>query len=81
MLSSLISLYYYLTIVRQMYIEPLPDWAREEQDGSTEKQGKAAPSILITALLGALVLGVIVVGVYPFPLLEAIKAATGALLS
>ncbi len=81
MLSSLISLYYYLTIVRQMYIEPLPDWAREEQDGSTEKQGKASPSILITALLGALVLGVIVVGVYPFPLLEAIKAATGALLS
>ena len=81
MLSSLISLYYYLTIVRQMYIEPLPDWAREEQDGSTEEGGKAAPSILITALLGALVLGVIVVGVYPFPLLEAVKAATGALLS
>ena len=81
MLSSLISLYYYLTVVRQMYIEPLPDWAQEEQDASDGKQGKASPSILITAVLGALVLGVIVVGVYPFPLLEAVKAATGALLS
>ena len=81
MLSSLISLYYYLTVVRQMYIEPLPDWAKEEQDASDGKQGKASPSILITAVLGALVLGVIMVGVYPFPLLEAVKAATGALLS
>ena len=81
MLSSLISLYYYLTVVRQMYIEPLPDWAKEEQDASDGKQGKASPSLLITAVLGALVLGVIVVGVYPFPLLEAVKAATGALLS
>ena len=81
MLSSLISLYYYLTVVRQMYIEPLPDWAQEEKDASDGKQGKASPSILITAVLGALVLGVIMVGVYPFPLLEAVKAATGALLS
>ena len=84
MLSSLISLYYYLMVVRQMYIEPAPAWAMEEADGGesveAEPQSGGKPSVLIVTVLAALTLGVIFVGVYPFPLLEAIKAATGALL-
>ena len=85
MLSSLISLYYYLTVVRQMYIEPAPAWAMEENDGEEEaaydeQATTGKPSKLIVTVLAALTLGVIFVGVYPFPLLEAIKSAAGALL-
>ena len=89
--NSLISLYYYLMVVRQMYIEPAPAWAQEVREvavahnpgpaeGNPGNPGPASPSLLITGLLALLVLGVFFVGVYPFPLLEAIKAATGALL-
>ena len=86
MLSSLISLYYYLTVVRQMYIEPAPAWAMEEaedEDAAAEGEppSRGAPSKLIVTVLAALTLGVIFVGIYPFPLLQAIKAATGALLA
>jgi len=85
MFNSLISLYYYLTVVRQMYIEPAPVWAQESalahNPGSEQgNPGNGSPSILITGVLGVLVLGVIFVGVYPFPLLQAIKAASSALL-
>ena len=85
MLSSLISLYYYLMVVRQMYIEPAPAWAMEEAEDEEETAydapaARGKPSKLIVTALAALTLGVIFVGIYPFPLLEAIKAATGALL-
>ena len=85
MFNSLISLYYYLTVVRQMYIERAPAWAQEpalaHNPGSEQgNPGNGSPSILITGVLGVLVLGVIFVGVYPFPLLQAIKAASSALL-
>ena len=86
MLSSVISLYYYLTVVRQMYIEPPPAWAMEEAEDEEdtaegEPPSRGAPSKLIVTVLAALTLGVIFVGIYPFPLLQAIKAATGALLA
>ena len=86
MLSSVISLYYYLMVVRQMYIEPAPAWAMEESEDDESEAEEAAgshgkPSKLIVTVLAALTLGVIFVGVYPFPLLEAIKAATSALLA
>ncbi len=82
MFNSLISLYYYLVVVRHMYVDPLPTEApgTEIAPDTGPGQPRAKPSILITAVLGALVLGVIFVGVYPFPLLEAIKAAVGSLL-
>lgn len=89
--NSLISLYYYLLVVRQMYVEPSPAWVNEEQgpemaadteDGHVElgKSSSTSPSLLITAVLVALLLGVVFIGVYPFPLMQAVKAATNALL-
>ena len=70
-----------------MYIEPAPAWAMEdaedEEDAAAEGEppSRGAPSKLIVTVLAALTLGVIFVGIYPFPLLQAIKAATGALLA
>ncbi len=66
---SLVSLYYYLTVVRQMYIEPAED--------STPIR---APRVTI-GLLGVLLLGMVFVGVYPAPLMEAIQHASDAILS
>jgi len=81
-LNSLFSLYYYLNVIRQMYIEPKPVPADEKQ--VIEEDGRAVtlsqrPSLLLTGVLAAMVLGTIFVGVYPFPIVEAIEAATTAL--
>ena len=65
--TSLISLYYYLMVVRQMYIEPADDPARVRIPRAT------------VALLGLLFVGMVVVGVYPAPLLDAIQSASDAL--
>ena len=65
--TSLISLYYYLMVVRQMYIEPAADPARVRIPRAT------------VALLGLLFVGMVVVGVYPAPLLDAIQSASDAL--
>ena len=64
---SLISLYYYLMVVRQMYIEPAADPARVSIPRAT------------VALLGLLFVGMVVVGVYPAPLMDAIQSASDAL--
>ena len=83
MLNSLISLYYYLNVLRQMYIEPAPAWALEEEASSPTK-ARAKPlaraSYLMKGVLALLVLGVIFVGVYPFPLMKAIKAASQVII-
>lgn len=92
--NSLISLYYYLMIVKRMYIDPVPDWAIEdnnstenslEWDESYDMAGVSAPSLtpsrLTTGLLAVLVLGVIFVGVYPFPIMGAVKSAAAAIFS
>jgi NADH-quinone oxidoreductase subunit N len=67
-LNSLVSLYYYLVVIREMYIRP----------------AAASPPLRVPGLtlgvLAVLVLGVFVVGVYPGPLVEAITAATAVLL-
>ena len=68
-LMSLISLYYYLTVVRQLYIEP-----------AKELLPIRVPR-LTTAVLGVLLAGMVVVGVYPAPLMDAIQHASDALLS
>ena len=92
--SSLISLYYYLQVIRQMYIEPAVAWpenpgevtqATPEVSGAvvsdTSQQELAlSPSVLMLAVLSVGVLGVIGVGVYPDPLLELIEAASRAIL-
>ena len=65
--ASLISLYYYLMVVRQLYIEPADE---------------AAPipvPRLTLGVLGALFAGMIGLGVYPAPLMRAVQHASEAL--
>ena len=69
MFTSLISLYYYLMVIRQMYIEP-PD----------EPSPIRVPRVTL-GVLGALFLGMVFVGVYPAPLMDAIQSASDTILS
>ena len=66
--ASLVSLYYYLTVVRQMYIE------------KAEDTSPVPSSALLVGALGVLVVVVVVIGVYPAPLVDAVDAASRALL-
>ncbi len=66
---SLVSLYYYLIVVRQMYIETAEDTTPIR-----------VPRMTI-GVLGLLLLGMVFVGVYPAPLMEAIQHASDAILS
>ena len=65
--ASLISLYYYLMVVRQLYIEPAEDAARIPVPGLT------------MGVLGVLFAGMIALGVYPAPLMQAIQHASDSL--
>ena len=65
--ASLISLYYYLMVVRQLYIEPAGDDSRIP-----------VPRLTL-GVLGALFAGMIVLGVYPAPLMRAVQYASDAL--
>ncbi len=65
--ASLISLYYYLMVVRQLYIEPAGDAAR------------IPVPRLTMGVLGALFAGMIMLGVYPAPLMRAVQYASDAL--
>ena len=67
--TSLVSLYYYLMVVRQMYIEPAED---------------PTPIPIPRLTLGVLVVllaGMVFVGVYPAPLMDAIQHASDVILS
>ena len=66
---SLISLYYYLTIARQLYIE------------NSEDDAPIAVSFVTKLTLGGLFGVMIILGIYPAFLLEAIQRATDALIS
>ena len=66
---SLISLYYYLMVARQLYIE-------SSEDGSPISV--SFPTIVV---LGGLFGVMIVLGVYPAPLMAAIQRATDAIVS
>ena len=68
-LASLISLYYYLTIVRQMYIE------------TAEDPTPIFVPKLTSTVLAVLLVGIVFLGVYPAPLMEAIQYASDVLLS
>ena len=65
--SSLISLYYYLQVLRVMYIQP------------AEPAPLARPSVLLMVTMGLGVLVVTWLGVYPAPLLGLIEAAGAAI--
>ena len=65
--ASLISLYYYLMVVRQLYIEP------------AEESASIPVPRLTLGVLGALFAGMIVLGVYPAPLMRAVQHASDAL--
>ena len=112
MFASLVSLYYYPQVIRQMYIEPAEgepayghgygyehvdaEHGDEEHDhaGSDEPAPRYGaslfetfpalgrrPSLTILAVLGAGLLAVFWIGVYPAPLIDTIEAASRAILS
>ena len=67
--ASLISLYYYLKVLRSVYID-------EEKDSV-----KVHVSIISTIFLGILLLAMVIIGIYPSPLVELIEKASLALIS
>ena len=75
--ASLISLYYYLMVVRQLYIEPAP--SEENAAAATIPAPIPAPRLTL-GLLGALFGGMVALGVYPAPLMQAVQYASAALL-
>jgi NADH-quinone oxidoreductase subunit N len=84
---SLISLYYYLQVIRQMYIQPAlaasEAAAAHEPAAEASSEGAALPSSPSALLLTVLALGLLAVlwlGVYPAPLLDVIEAASRAIL-
>jgi NADH-quinone oxidoreductase subunit N len=85
-ISSLISLYYYLQIVRQMYIEKsdggIMDPIAVEPGGNAAELSAsiAKPSRIIAGVLLVGLLVVVWLGVYPAPLLEIIDIASQALI-
>ena len=83
--SSLVSIYYYLQVIRQMYIEP----ASDDSDGASDEMLEAptpsvplaaAPSALLLAVMAVGVAALFWIGVYPSPLLGPIEAASQAIL-
>ncbi|MDA0263998.1 MAG: NADH-quinone oxidoreductase subunit N [Chloroflexi bacterium] len=78
--SSLISLYYYLQVLRQIYIEPAPT---VEGGGSLLQEYPALtkwPSWSLLSVLGTGMAALIWLGVYPKPLIDAIEAASRAVM-
>ena len=84
--TSLISLYYYLQVMRQMYIERPARAAGsgDSQDSHNEPEPPVPPlqrpSILLTATMGVGLVAVVWLGIYPAPLLGLIEAASAAIV-
>ncbi len=86
-LNSLISLYYYLVVIRHMYIQAAPSPspagdgdASPEAATAVSTVARLSPTPLILGVLALLVLGTFFIGVYPFPIVEALNAATASIL-
>lgn len=83
--SSLVSLYYYLQVVRQMYIQPAVA-APENGEADDHDQASPVPSLprpsatLLTVLILGL-LAVLMLGVYPAPLVDQISEASRSIVS
>ncbi len=67
-LNSVISAYYYLGVVKAMYISPSP----------TQSKLTTPPALAAAILIS--VIGVLLVGIYPAPVIEAAAAAVGTLV-
>ena len=94
--TSLVSLYYYLQVMRQMYIEPAkgadnPGSAEHDTHTEADYHGDHGepepivvplqrPSWLLAGTMGVGLLVVTWLGVYPAPLLGLIEAASAAIL-
>ena len=85
--SSLISLYYYLQVLRQMYIQPAHAAADSDDlhndhghNDAPEVAPMPRPSVLLMVTMGISALAVTWLGVYPAPLLELIEAAGAAIV-
>ena len=80
--SSLSSLYYYLQVIRQMYIRPVEEVAEAIAGGEVHvpEGTDASTSPLILAVQAVTLMGVVWVGVYPAPFLMVIDAASHAIL-
>ena len=80
--ASLISIYYYLQVIRQMYIEPVPEYATAGVQGITTGSSQVlSPSPLMMGVIVVGLLAVVFVGVYPAPVLDLIEAASQAILT
>jgi NADH-quinone oxidoreductase subunit N len=64
LINSFISLYYYLLVIKVMYL------------GTPEQPARFRVPMLMNAAIGVLVLGVFFIGIYPGPLLQAANNAT-----
>ena len=69
--NSVISLYYYLLVIRQMYI------GRAEI--TDPREARLRVPLITNGVLGVLTLGVFFVGLYPLPLLKATDKAVSLL--
>ena len=87
--ASLISLYYYLQVLRQMYIQPAHAAGNEhiDHDGHDDHHAPEPPapplqrpSILLAGTMGIGLLVVTWLGIYPAPLLALIEAASSAIV-
>ena len=86
--SSLVSLYYYLQVLRVMYIQPASaagDDGDDDHDDHGDDDAPATapmrrPSVLLMATMGLGVLAVTWLGIYPAPLLGLIEAAGAAIV-
>ena len=63
-INSLISLYYYIRIIRHMYVEK-PD-----------SEESVSLSVLASVPIWLLFLGMILIGIYPQPLMDVANSAT-----
>lgn len=64
LVNSFISLYYYLLVIKVMYL------------GTPEQPVRFQVPAVMTAVIGALLIGVFIIGIYPGPLLTAAANAT-----
>jgi NADH-quinone oxidoreductase subunit N len=77
--NSLISLYYYLTVIRQMYINPALTSNGTPYD-TKERPPRIPVSMLTSSVLTLLWISTVLIGIYPEPLMNAIEHASNTIL-
>ncbi len=88
MAASLVSLYYYLRIIQRIYVDSPPE--EDTPDGATAGETADVAISAVEAsvisiprvsrgMLGVLLVGIVLIGVWPTLLVEAIETATAAL--